>query len=93
MHSIMVYDVFNNNTGGIKMDKEEIRQWINENLVRSEEARTITGQSQSAFTQSVQSGKIVPFCTWGEGVGGRVLKLYDRESLELYARTKRKERK
>lgn len=68
------------------MNKDEIKQWIQDNLVMQEEARTITGQSTSGFNQSVATGRIQPFVEFGDG---RKTRLYLREDLEEYAKNKR----
>lgn len=68
------------------MNNKEIKKWIKENLVMQDEARTITGQSISAFNQSVATGKINPFVEFGEA---RKTRLYLRSDLEEYAKTKK----
>lgn len=69
------------------MNKEEIKHWIDENLVMQDEAMTITGQSKSAFNQSVATGRIIPFVEFGEA---RKTRLYLRSDLEEYAKNKKK---
>lgn len=69
------------------MDKEKIRQWIQENLVMQDEARLITEQSVSAFNQAVQTGRIIPFVEFGDQ---RKTRLYLREVLEQYAKNKKR---
>jgi len=68
------------------MKKEEIKKWIEENLLMQDEARTITGQTVSGFNQSVTGGKIVPFVQFGER---RITRLYLREDMELYRKIKK----
>lgn len=68
------------------MDSSEIKKWIEDNLVMQDEARTITGQSVSAFNQSVQIGKIKAFVEFGES---RKTRLYLRSEMEEYAKNKR----
>lgn len=68
------------------MDIEEIKKWIEENLVMQDEARALTEQSVSAFNQSVQSGKIKAFVEFGES---RKTRLYLRSEVEEYGRNKR----
>lgn len=68
------------------MESSEIKKWIEENLVMQDEARSITGQSVSAFNQSVQAGKIKAFVEFGEL---RKTRLYLRSELEDYATSKR----
>ncbi|MGC4378235.1 hypothetical protein WD019_15105 [Fictibacillus sp. Mic-4] len=68
------------------MNNQEIKKWIKNNLVMQEEARQITGQSVSAFNQSVATGKIIPFIEFGES---RKTRLYLKADLEEYARKKK----
>lgn len=68
------------------MDNEKIKQWIQDNLVMQDEARSITGQSLSGFNQSVANGRILHFVEFGET---RKTRLYLREELEMYAKNKR----
>ncbi|MEK4360826.1 hypothetical protein NYE48_27855 [Paenibacillus sp. FSL M7-1455] len=68
------------------MNIEEIKKWIEENLVMQDEARALTEQSVSAFNQSVQSGKIKAFVEFGES---RKTRLYLRSEVEEYGRNKR----
>lgn len=69
------------------MNVQEIKKWIEENLVMQDEARKITGQSISAFNQSIQTGRIKPFVEFGET---RKTRLYLRSELEEYAKNKKK---
>ena len=69
------------------MNNEEIKKWINENLVMQDEAREITGQSVSAFNQSLQTGKISPFVEFGEK---RKTRLYLKSDMQEYAENKKK---
>ncbi|OQR53414.1 hypothetical protein [Bacillus sp. CDB3] len=71
------------------MQRNKIKMWIEQNLVMQEEARTITGQTTSAFNQSVQNGKILPFVEFGTI---RKTRLYLREDLEMYKLQKRTQR-
>jgi hypothetical protein len=68
------------------MQLEEIKKWIEENLVMQDQARLITGQSVSGFNQSVATGRIVPFVEFGDK---RKTRLYLRVELEAYAKNKR----
>ncbi len=79
--------VQNETKGIIKMNNEGIKKWIEENLVLRDEAEMITGQSTSAFGQSVSNGKIKAFVEFGNG---RKTRLYLRSDLENYAKNKRK---
>lgn len=69
------------------MNKEAVKKWIATNLVMRDEAETITGQSGSAFGQSLATGKIAPFVEFGES---RKTRLYLREDLEQYAKNKKR---
>jgi hypothetical protein len=72
------------------MQRNKVKTWIEQNLVMQEEARTITGQTTSAFNQSVQNGKILPFVEFGTQI--RKTRLYLREDLEAYKVQKRTQR-
>jgi len=69
------------------MNNEEIKKWIEDNLVMREEAAEITGQSNSGFGQSLAARTITHFVEFGTK---RKTKLYLRSELEEYARNKRK---
>lgn len=69
------------------MNNEDIKKWINENLVMQDEARQITEQSVSAFGQSVSTGRIMSFVEFGEK---RKTRLYLKSDLEEYKNNKRK---
>ncbi|WP_144518472.1 hypothetical protein [Bacillus thuringiensis] len=71
------------------MQRNKVKTWIEQNLVMQEESRTITGQTTSAFNQSVQNGKILPFVELGTI---RKTRLYLREDLEAYKVQKRTQR-
>ncbi|WP_144514862.1 hypothetical protein [Bacillus pumilus] len=72
------------------MKKSEIKKWIENNLVRAEEARQLTGQtSMSAFKQSVKTGQISPFVSFGEK---KPYQLYEKSEMLEYGR-KLRERK
>lgn len=68
------------------MKIDEIKQWIEDNLIMQDEARKITGQSVSAFNQSVATGRIKPFVEFGSA---RKTRLYLKSDIEEYARTKK----
>lgn len=68
------------------LDKELVREWIKKNLVMQDEAMKITGQSRSAFMQSLQSGRIHSFVEFGQK---RKTRLYLREDMEEYKRNKK----
>lgn len=60
---------------------ENIRKWIQDNLVMQQEAIGITEQSKRAFNQSVATGQIKPFIEFGEA---RKTRLYLKSDLEYY---------
>lgn len=68
------------------MKQEEIKKWIEENLIMQDEARSITGQSAGAFTQSVATGQIKAFADFGNA---RKTRLYLRSEIEEYAKNKK----
>ena len=68
------------------MKVEQIKEWIEQNLIMQDEARVITGQSVTAFNQSVANGKIKAFIEFG---GTRKTRLYLKSDLEEYAKNKR----
>ncbi|MDI3090006.1 hypothetical protein QJ133_02290 [Priestia megaterium] len=68
------------------MKVEQIKEWIEQNLIMQDEARAITGQSVTAFNQSVANGKIKAFIEFG---GARKTRLYLKADLEEYAKNKR----
>ncbi|WZY00390.1 hypothetical protein NSQ26_14060 [Bacillus sp. FSL W7-1360] len=65
------------------IDKEELREYLKENLLNKHEARAITGQSADGFRQSVETHKLTPFFKTGTGPG--TIKLYLKEEVEAYA--------
>lgn len=64
------------------MINEEMKRFINENLLTKREAMKLTGQSLSAFDQAVLAGRLVPFFERGKGRG--IVRLYLREDVERY---------
>ncbi|MGM1044829.1 MAG: hypothetical protein ACQEXX_01645 [Bacillota bacterium] len=69
------------------MNKQEMKKWIEENLIMQDEARAITGQSVSGFNQSVASGNIKSFVEFGEL---RKTRLYLRSEMMEYAKNKKR---
>lgn len=69
------------------MNNEEIKKWIEDNLVMRDEAQRITEQSDTAFGQSVSTGRIIPFVEFGDK---RKTRLYLRDDLERYKQNKKK---
>lgn len=64
------------------MDKKQMKEFLNENLLTKKEAMEITGQSLSAFDQAVMSGRLVPFFERGRARG--LVRLYLKEEVEQY---------
>ncbi|MED5050636.1 hypothetical protein P9850_01965 [Anoxybacillus rupiensis] len=66
------------------MDREQLRKYIDENLLTKQEAMEITGQRLQAFDQAVSTRRLKPFYDHGEG-RSRV-RLYLKSEVEEYAR-------
>lgn len=64
------------------MSIEEIKQFMNENLLTKKEAMELTGQSLTAFDQAVQTGRLKPFFERGEGRS--TVRLYLKDDVERY---------
>jgi len=64
------------------MNLEEIKQFMNENLLTKKEAMEITGQSLTAFEQAVQTGRLKPF--FEKGTGRSTVRLYLKADVECY---------
>ena len=64
------------------MNKQEIKRFLEDNLLTKKEAMEITGQSLSAFDQAVMSGRLVPFFERGKGRG--IVRLYLKKEVEQY---------
>lgn len=73
------------------MDKEEIRKFIDENLLTKKEAMKITGQGLPAFNQAISTNALKPFYDHGEG-RSRV-RLYLKSDVEEYAKRAEERRK
>lgn len=68
------------------MDEKEIKQWIEENIVRSTDGHLITGQSQEGFKQSVRRGFIKPYIKLNRNPdSNKATHLYLKEDLEQYS--------
>lgn len=65
-----------------KMNKNDIRLWMQENLLTKREAMKITGQTLTAFDQAVMTGRLKPFFSRGKGRG--IVRLYLKEDVEEY---------
>ncbi|MGG3987669.1 hypothetical protein [Bacillus smithii] len=73
------------------MDREQLRKYIDENLLTKQEAMKITGQSISAFDQAVQTGQLLPF--YDHGKDRSRVRLYLKADVEEYARRAEERRK
>lgn len=68
---------------------DELKIFLEENLLPINEARLLTKQSTPAFNQAVANGLIVPFYKTITESGKVINKLYLRSELELYRDNKR----
>lgn len=67
--------------------KAELKCFFQENILNRQAAREITKQSNTAFSQTVDRGKLKPFLTYGEGRAS--YHFFLREEVEEYARSMR----
>ena len=68
------------------MTPEQLKTWVNDNLIRASEAMEITEQSKPAFNQAVRDGQLEPFYSNGIGGGGfGTINLYLKSEVEVYA--------
>lgn len=65
------------------MNREELEKFLADNLITKQQARQITGQSLSAFNQSISTKQIIPIYEHGEGTGK--VRLYLKKEVEEYA--------
>lgn len=65
------------------MNREELKKFLADNLITKQQARQITGQSLSAFNQSISTKQIIPIYEQGEGTGK--VRLYLKKEVEEYA--------
>ncbi|GCF92485.1 hypothetical protein NRIC_03760 [Enterococcus florum] len=72
-----------------KKELEQIKKFMENDLLTKSQAMEITGQSPNAFAQSLKSGKVSPFYE-AEGTKADKVRLYLREDIETYAKNKRK---
>jgi hypothetical protein len=63
-----------------------VKEWIQENLYMTNEAKKLTGQSIFGFRQSVTSKLIKPFVSFGDK---KKTYLYLKQDLLEYAKNKR----
>lgn len=71
------------------MKNQEIKKWMEENLVDKKGAKEITGQTDRAFRQSVDTKKIIPFFEIPGSTSSNI-RLYLKSDLEEYNRIKKK---
>lgn len=71
---------------------EQLKAWVNDNLIRASEAMEITEQSKPAFTQAVRDGKLEPFYNNGSGGGFGTINLYLKSEVEAYAQRAKERR-
>jgi len=67
----------------MEMNREELKKFLADNLITKQQARQITGQSLSAFNQSISTKQIIPIYEQGEGTGK--VRLYLKKEVEEYA--------
>lgn len=65
------------------MNREELKKFLADNLITKQQAMRITGQSLSAFNQSISTKQIIPIYEQGEGAGK--VRLYLKKEVEEYA--------
>lgn len=70
-------------------NNDELQRYLKENLLPSENARVITGQSTPAFNQSVAIGRLTPFYSTQTENGRIQNKLFLKSDLEHYKDNKR----
>ena len=68
---------------------DQLKEFMENNLLKKQDAMKITEQTATAFQQSEQTGKIKPFFET-DGKGPAKIKLYLKSDMEEYARNKRK---
>lgn len=64
----------------------EYQTWIKSNLITRKQAADITGQSYTAFSQTIKQGRIKPFVEIGESSGPAIVRLYLKSDIEEYAK-------
>lgn len=64
------------------MNKNDIKVWMEKNLLTKKEAMEITRQTLTAFDQAVMTGRLKPFFERGKGRG--LVRLYLKEDVERY---------
>lgn len=70
------------------MEKNELndyQNWIKSNLITRKQAAEITGQSYTAFSQTIKLGQVKPFVELGES-GPAIVRLYLKSDIEDYAK-------
>jgi hypothetical protein len=73
------------------MDKEQLRKYIDENLLTKQEAMEITKQSLAAFNQAIKTGQLKAF--YDHGKDRSRVRLYLKDEVEEYAKQAEERRK
>ncbi|KYC94352.1 hypothetical protein B4102_3573 [Heyndrickxia sporothermodurans] len=73
------------------MNSEQIKKWVDENLLTKQEAMEVTQQSLTSFNQSIEAGRLVPF--YDHGVDRSRVRLYLKSDVEAYAKQVAERRK
>ncbi|EMF0114780.1 hypothetical protein ACH0DO_002634 [Enterococcus hirae] len=63
----------------------DYQTWIKSNLITRKQAAEITGQSYTAFSQTIKLGQVKPFVELGES-GPSIVRLYLKSDIEEYAK-------
>ncbi|WZX99211.1 hypothetical protein NSQ26_07620 [Bacillus sp. FSL W7-1360] len=72
------------------MDREELQQFLMENLLTKREAMKVTRQKNSTFKQAVRDKRLNPF--FRKGNGRSQVNLYLKEDAEAYCKRADKRR-
>lgn len=75
----------------MSLDQQEIKNWMEKNLVGKDEGAKITEQSKVGFSQSVKMGKIVPFFETNGSTSSNI-RLYLKSDLEYYRDTRQRKK-
>ncbi|HHW4424954.1 TPA: hypothetical protein ACUWRN_002950 [Listeria monocytogenes] len=65
------------------LNPNDVKKWMENNLVNSKQAREITNQSQRSFLQAVQDNRIKAFFQTGDH-GRDIVRLFLRSDCEKY---------
>jgi len=72
------------------MKKEELKKYIDNNLLTKQEAMEVTGQSLSAFNQAISTNNLKAF--YDHGKGRSRVRLYLKSDVKNYAKSAKKRR-